>query len=179
ASACRPIQAKYKPPTTCKPRHSQPPSAGNDAMTNSTSSMLSRLARAMPQAQPSAWRRPFVSAVRINRKKSGPGDSKAAKWVPATSMNSANMGTSVWRRQCQQLSVWMYWKKLRGAQHMPCHPPLHVLTGGPGSGKSSLLAALAQAGHSVSEEAGRAIIRDQQSIAGLGRPGRDPSLFAE
>ncbi|WP_341782572.1 AAA family ATPase [Ectopseudomonas mendocina] len=62
---------------------------------------------------------------------------------------------------------------------MPCHPPLHVLTGGPGSGKSSLLAALAQAGHSVSEAAGRAIIRNQQSIAGLGRPGRDPSLFAE
>lgn len=62
---------------------------------------------------------------------------------------------------------------------MPCHPPLHVLTGGPGSGKSSLLAALAQAGHSVSEEAGRAIIRDQQSIAGLGLPWRAPSLFAE
>lgn len=39
--------------------------------------------------------------------------------------------------------------------------------------------ALSQAGHCVAEEAGRAIIRDQQSIAGLGLPWRDPSLFAE
>ncbi|QNH01647.1 AAA family ATPase [Pseudomonas sediminis] len=62
---------------------------------------------------------------------------------------------------------------------MPCHPPFHVLTGGPGSGKSSLLAALAQKGQNVVEEAGREIIRDQQTIAGLGLPWHDPKLFAE
>ena len=62
---------------------------------------------------------------------------------------------------------------------MPCPPPFHVLTGGPGSGKSSLLAALAQAGHSTCEEAGRAIIREQQAIGGAGLPWRDPKLFAE
>ncbi len=58
-------------------------------------------------------------------------------------------------------------------------PPFHVLTGGPGSGKSSLLATLGQAGHSIAEEAGRAIIRDQQSIDGAGLPWREANLFAE
>ncbi|EZH83876.1 ATPase [Ectopseudomonas composti] len=62
---------------------------------------------------------------------------------------------------------------------MPCPPPFHVLTGGPGSGKSSLLTTLAQAGHSTCEEAGRAIIREQQAIGGSGLPWRDPNLFAE
>ncbi|MCY1546188.1 hypothetical protein D9M68_821750 [compost metagenome] len=56
--------------------------------------MLSKLAKAIPAAQPSAWRRPLSNAVRISRKKSGPGDNRAAKWVLATSRNKANMGGS-------------------------------------------------------------------------------------
>lgn len=55
----------------------------------------------------------------------------------------------------------------------------YVLTGGPGSGKSSLLEALRQAGCAVSPEAGRAIIRDQQAIDGQALPWRDRELFAE
>ncbi len=45
----------------------------------------------MPAATPSAWRRPRSRAARTNRKKSGPGDSRAAKWVLATRTNAANM----------------------------------------------------------------------------------------
>ena len=58
-------------------------------------------------------------------------------------------------------------------------PPFHVLTGGPGSGKSSLIEALAGVGQAVAEETGRAIIRDQQIIDGQGLPWREPALFAE
>ncbi|PJN94844.1 hypothetical protein CNY89_12060 [Amaricoccus sp. HAR-UPW-R2A-40] len=56
---------------------------------------------------------------------------------------------------------------------------LHVVTGGPGSGKSSLIAALARRGIGVMPEAGRAIIRDQASIGGRALPWRDLALFAE
>ena len=35
----------------------------------------------------------------------------------------------------------------------------HVLTGGPGGGKTTLLAALAERGHAVTAEAGRALVR--------------------
>ncbi len=52
-----------------------------------------------------------------------------------------------------------------------------VLTGGPGGGKSTLLAALAARGHHVMPEAGRAIIRDQAAIGGSLRA--DPVAFAE
>jgi predicted ATPase len=52
-----------------------------------------------------------------------------------------------------------------------------VLTGGPGGGKSTLLAALAALGHAVSPEAGRAIIRDQARIGGRLRD--DQVAFAE
>ena len=55
----------------------------------------------------------------------------------------------------------------------------HVLTGGPGSGKSTLIAALRQAGYAGADEAGRAIIRDQAAIGGCALPWRDPRLFAE
>ncbi|WP_377848980.1 AAA family ATPase [Bosea sp. UC22_33] len=56
---------------------------------------------------------------------------------------------------------------------------LIVITGGPGSGKTSLIEALAAGGHAVRPEAGRAIIRDQQAIGGRGLPWIDPALFAE
>lgn len=56
---------------------------------------------------------------------------------------------------------------------------LIVITGGPGSGKTSLIEALAAAGHAVAPEAGRAIIRDQQAVDGRGLPWVDPGLFAE
>uniref|UniRef100_A0A9E8A3G5 AAA family ATPase n=1 Tax=Bosea sp. NBC_00436 TaxID=2969620 RepID=A0A9E8A3G5_9HYPH len=56
---------------------------------------------------------------------------------------------------------------------------LIAITGGPGAGKTSLIEALAAAGHGVRPEAGRTIIRDQQAIGGRGLPRVDPGLFAE
>ena len=43
-----------------------------------------------------------------------------------------------------------------------------VLTGGPGSGKSTLIQALDEAGYSTMGEAGRAIIQEQAAIGGKG-----------
>jgi predicted ATPase len=54
-----------------------------------------------------------------------------------------------------------------------------VLTGGPGSGKSSLAEALEQAGYPRTIEAGRGIIQDQVAIGGPALPWCDPLLFAE
>jgi len=54
-----------------------------------------------------------------------------------------------------------------------------VLTGGPGSGKSTLMDALQRAGHARSIEAGRSIIRDQLAIGGKALPWADPDAFAE
>lgn len=54
-----------------------------------------------------------------------------------------------------------------------------VITGGPGSGKSTLIAALKRAGHRASEEVGRGIIQAQMAIAGRALPWVDPPLFAE
>lgn len=56
---------------------------------------------------------------------------------------------------------------------------LYVFTGGPGSGKSTLIAALVAEGFATAPEAGRAIIRAQSAIGGPGLPARDPRLFAE
>ena len=56
---------------------------------------------------------------------------------------------------------------------------LHVLTGGPGSGKTTLIEALRDAGHAGMIEAGRGVIRDQVSIGGSALPWLDPLLFAE
>ena len=58
-------------------------------------------------------------------------------------------------------------------------PRFFIVTGGPGSGKSTLIEALQQAGFARSIEAGRAIIRDQVLIGGKALPWCDPQLFAE
>ncbi|HWX50372.1 MAG TPA: AAA family ATPase [Roseomonas sp.] len=56
---------------------------------------------------------------------------------------------------------------------------LFVLTGGPGSGKSTLIEALAAGGLSHMPEAGRAIIQDQVAIGGTALPWSDRLAFAE
>lgn len=56
---------------------------------------------------------------------------------------------------------------------------LIVFTGGPGSGKSTLIDALEQQGYARSEEAGRGIIQDQVAIDGPALPWRDRQAFAE
>ncbi|HWZ83771.1 MAG TPA: AAA family ATPase [Terriglobales bacterium] len=54
-----------------------------------------------------------------------------------------------------------------------------VLTGGPGSGKSTLVAALRDAGYAGSVEAGRGVIQEQVAIGGRALPWDDRQLFAE
>ncbi|SNS10170.1 Predicted ATPase [Sphingomonas laterariae] len=54
-----------------------------------------------------------------------------------------------------------------------------VVTGGPGSGKTSLVDALAASGLRCMAEAGRAIIRDQSAIGGTALPWADRAAFAE
>jgi predicted ATPase len=54
-----------------------------------------------------------------------------------------------------------------------------VITGGPGSGKSSLLDALEAKNYRRSVEAGRAIIHQQVAIGGRALPWDDRLLFAE
>lgn len=54
-----------------------------------------------------------------------------------------------------------------------------VLTGGPGSGKTTLIAALERLGYRRSEEAGRAIIQAQSAIGGSALPWADRGAFAE
>jgi predicted ATPase len=56
---------------------------------------------------------------------------------------------------------------------------LFVITGGPGSGKSTLVEALAGAGIRTMAEAGRAIIQDQVAIGGEALPWSDRRAFAE
>ncbi|WP_433868480.1 AAA family ATPase [Saccharopolyspora sp. CA-218241] len=62
---------------------------------------------------------------------------------------------------------------------MPQDRRFVVITGGPGSGKSTLVEALAQRGHARTPEAGRGVIVDQVGIGGSGVPWRDEVLFAE
>ncbi|HVF19137.1 MAG TPA: AAA family ATPase [Mycobacteriales bacterium] len=56
---------------------------------------------------------------------------------------------------------------------------LHVLTGGPGGGKTTLVERLAALGYATTPEAGRAILRDQAAIGGPLRPEVDPVAFLE
>lgn len=62
---------------------------------------------------------------------------------------------------------------------MPATDRLHVLTGGPGSGKSTLIAALAAAGVATSAEVGRQVIREQVAAGGAALPWADELAFAE
>jgi predicted ATPase len=55
----------------------------------------------------------------------------------------------------------------------------HIITGGPGSGKSSIIEGLCRRGFSSAPEAGRAIIQDQVAIEGRALPWSDRLLFAE
>jgi predicted ATPase len=54
-----------------------------------------------------------------------------------------------------------------------------VLTGGPGSGKSTLIGELERRGYARSIEAGRGVIRDQLACGGSALPWSNPALFAE
>jgi predicted ATPase len=58
----------------------------------------------------------------------------------------------------------------------PAHHGLVVITGGPGSGKTTLVDLLRESGFATAPEAGRAIIQTQRRIGG---PWLDPLLFAE
>lgn len=54
-----------------------------------------------------------------------------------------------------------------------------VITGGPGAGKTTLIAALGARGHRVFPEAGRAILRLQDAIGGPAHAARNPNAYAE
>lgn len=54
-----------------------------------------------------------------------------------------------------------------------------VLTGAPGSGKTTVLSALEGLGMAVVDEPARQILAEQRSIGGLGVPERDAGLFTQ
>lgn len=55
----------------------------------------------------------------------------------------------------------------------------YIITGGPGSGKTTLINTLRSRGYFCATEAGRGIIQDQVAINGRALPWQDPLLFAE
>jgi len=58
-------------------------------------------------------------------------------------------------------------------------PPYYIFTGGPGSGKSTVLEALAQLDYIVVPEVGRTIIQQQMQSKGRALPWDDKQLFFE
>ena len=62
---------------------------------------------------------------------------------------------------------------------MPTRDNFHLITGGPGSGKTTLINALAAGGFRVAAESGRQIIRAQVAIGGNAVHWGDRALFAE
>ena len=64
-------------------------------------------------------------------------------------------------------------------QHMNVTNTRFVITGGPGSGKSTLIEALAAEGLHAMPEAGRAIIQEQVAEGGDALPWADRGAFAE
>ena len=64
-------------------------------------------------------------------------------------------------------------------RRVPVTDRLHVITGGPGAGKSTLIAALAAAGVATSAEVGRRVIREQLAAGGTALPWADERAFAE
>jgi len=58
-------------------------------------------------------------------------------------------------------------------------PNFHVLTGGPGVGKTTVLRRLASLGELVVEENARAVIRDEAAAGGAGVPWRDNARFCD
>src|SRR3546814_13397103 len=70
-------------------------------------------------------------------------------------------------------------KRKRKVRAMADRPDFHVITGGPGSGKRTLIEALAVEGFHHMPEAGRAIIRDQVKLGGAALPWADRAAFAD
>jgi predicted ATPase len=58
-------------------------------------------------------------------------------------------------------------------------PPFYVITGGPGSGKTTVLAELARLGHSSIPEDARAVIQEQIVSGGNAVPWLEASSFAD
>ena len=58
-------------------------------------------------------------------------------------------------------------------------PPFHVITGGPGAGKTAVLAELERRGHICVPEDARAIIQEQVASGGSAVPWADAPRFAE
>lgn len=56
---------------------------------------------------------------------------------------------------------------------------LYILTGGPGSGKSSVIDELSRQGYTCAEEVGRAVIQDQVAIDGEALPWKDAARFRD